>query len=178
YSNQLATGVVAASGTLGIIIPPSIMLILMADQSSESVGRLFAGGLMPGALLAALYFAYILFAAWRRPEIAPALPAEERAQVSTGEVVRMLLTGMVPPVLLIFGVLGSIWGGYATPTEASAIGASVSLLLMIVYGNFNWRTFAEAVWTATRTSCMVIAVIVGATMFTMVFQAEIGRAHV
>lgn len=178
YSNQLATGVVAASGTLGIIIPPSIMLILMADQSSESVGRLFAGGLMPGALLAALYFAYILFAAWRRPEIAPALPAEERAQVSTGEVVRMLLTGMVPPVLLIFGVLGSIWGGYATPTEASAIGASVSLLLMIVYGNFNWRTFAEAVWTATRTSCMVIAVIVGATMFTMVFQAAGGRAVV
>ena len=175
YSKSLATGVVAASGTLGIIIPPSIMLILMADQSNESVGRLFAGGIMPGLLLAGLYFIYILARSWQHPEMAPALPPEERASVTPLMVTRMLLVNLVPPLFLIFGVLGSIWGGYATPTEASAIGAFVALILMVVYQRFDWRTFAEAVWTSTRTSCMVIAVIVGATMFTIVFQAAGGR---
>jgi tripartite ATP-independent transporter DctM subunit len=175
YSKPLATGVVAASGTLGIIIPPSIMLILMADQSAESVGRLFAAGIMPGLVLASLYFLYILVRSRQRPEMAPALPAEDRASVTPLMVTRMLLLHMVPPLFLIFGVLGSIWGGYATPTEASAIGAFVALILMVVYRRFDWRTFAEAVWTATRTSCMVIAVIVGATMFTIVFQAAGGR---
>jgi tripartite ATP-independent transporter DctM subunit len=178
YSKTLATGVVAASGTLGIIIPPSIMLILMADQSGESVGRLFAGGIMPGVVLASLYFIYILVRSRQHPEMAPALPPEERAGVTALMVTRMLLINLVPPLFLIFGVLGSIWGGYATPTEASAIGAFVALILMVVYQKFDWRTFAEAVWTATRTSCMVIAVIVGATMFTIVFQAAGGRAVV
>jgi tripartite ATP-independent transporter DctM subunit len=178
YSKTLATGVVAASGTLGIIIPPSIMLILMADQSGESVGRLFAAGIMPGVVLASLYFIYILVRSRQHPEMAPALPPEERASVTPLMVTRMLLVNLVPPLFLIFGVLGSIWGGYATPTEASAIGAFVALILMIVYQKFDWRVFAEAVWTATRTSCMVIAVIVGATMFTIVFQAAGGRAVV
>jgi tripartite ATP-independent transporter DctM subunit len=178
YSKTLATGVVAASGTLGIIIPPSIMLILMADQSGESVGRLFAAGIVPGVVLASLYFLYILVRSTQHPEMAPALPAEERASVTPLMVTRMLLVNLVPPLFLIFGVLGSIWGGYATPTEASAIGAFVALILMVIYQKFEWRTFAEAVWTATRTSCMVIAVIVGATMFTIVFQAGGGRAVV
>jgi tripartite ATP-independent transporter DctM subunit len=175
YSKSLATGVVAASGTIGIIIPPSIMLILMADQSNESVGRLFAAGVMPGLLLAGLYFLYIVIRARQRPEMAPELPEAERAAVTPLMVTRMLLVSMVPPLLLIFGVLGSIWGGYATPTEASAIGAFVAIILMIVYRKFDWAIFAEAVWSATRTSCMVIAVIVGATMFTIVFQAVGGR---
>jgi tripartite ATP-independent transporter DctM subunit len=178
YSRTLATGVVAASGTLGIIIPPSIMLILMADQSNESVGRLFAAGLMPGLLLAGLYFLYIVVRTHQRTELGPALPAEERAGVTGLMIVQMLLINMVPPLLLIFGVLGSIWGGIATPTEASAIGAFVALLLMIIYRQFDWVKFAEAVWTATRTSCMVIAVIIGATLFTTVFQGVGGRAVV
>jgi tripartite ATP-independent transporter DctM subunit len=133
---------------------------------------------MPGLVLASLYFLYILVRSRQRPEMAPALPAEDRASVTPLMVTRMLLLHMVPPLFLIFGVLGSIWGGYATPTEASAIGAFVALILMVVYRRFDWRTFAEAVWTATRTSCMVIAVIVGATMFTIVFQAAGGRAVV
>jgi tripartite ATP-independent transporter DctM subunit len=179
YSKTLATGVVAASGTLGIIIPPSIMLILMADQSNESVGRLFAAGIMPGIVLASLYFIYILVRSRQHPgDGAGAAAGGTRRASPPLMVTRMLLVNLVPPLFLIFGVLGSIWGGYATPTEASAIGAFVALILMVVYQKFDWRTFAEAVWTATRTSCMVIAVIVGATMFTIVFQAAGGRAVV
>lgn len=169
YSKSLSTGTVAAGGTLGIIIPPSIMLILMADQSNSSVGKLFAGGLIPGVLLAFLYFTYIAITTWLDPRKGPALSKEERAAVSTPQLIRMLLVSMVPPLLLIFGVLGSLWLGVATPTEASGIGAFVALLLMIAYGRFSWRSFVEAIRQSTRTSCMVIAVIIGASLFTVVF---------
>lgn len=169
YSKSLATGTIAAGGTLGIIIPPSIMLILMADQSTSSVGKLFAGGLVPGVILASLYFTYIATTTWLDPRTGPALSEEERAAVSTPELIRMLLVSMVPPLMLIFGVLGSLWMGVATPTEASGIGAFVALLLMIAYGRFSWATFVEAVRQSTRTSCMVIAVIIGASLFTVVF---------
>lgn len=175
YDKKLATGVVASGGTLGIIIPPSIMLVIMADQSGESVGRLFAGSLLPGLLLAFLYFFYVLVRSWLQPNLAPKISAEERSQYSGLQITRMVLINLVPPVLLIFGVLGSIWAGVATPTEASGIGAFMSLLLMIFYGKFTVTALKEAVWTATRTSCMVIMVMVGATLFTQVFLGLGGR---
>lgn len=175
YDKQLATGVVASGGTLGIIIPPSIMLVIMADQSGESVGRLFAGGLLPGLLLAALYFFYVLIRASLQPQLAPALSEEERNKYSATRIAGMILVNLVPPVLLIFGVLGSIWKGIATPTEASAIGAFLSLMLMIAYRRFSVVALREAVWTTTRTSCMVIMVMVGATLFTQVFLGLGGR---
>ncbi len=175
YDKRLATGTVAAGGTIGIIIPPSIMLVIMADQSGESVGRLFAAGLLPGLLLASLYFFYILIRCWFQPAMGPALPKEELDRYSGLQITGMILLNMVPPILLIFGVLGSIWFGFATPTEASAIGAFLSLVLMALYGRFNWTAIREATWSTTRTSCMVLAVIVGATLFTQVFFAVGGR---
>lgn len=169
YDKALTTGTVGAGGTLGIIIPPSIMLILMADQSGTSVGKLFAGGLVPGVVLGALYFIYIALRTQLHPKLGPALSPEERAEVTTPQLIWMLLVNMVPPLALIFGVLGSLWLGVATPTEASGIGAFVALLLMVAYGRFSWATLADAVWTTSRTSCMVIAIIVGASLFTLVF---------
>lgn len=178
YDKKLATGVVASGGTLGIIIPPSIMLVIMADQSGESVGRLFAGALLPGLLLSVLYFLYVLIRTWLQPQLAPALSEEERNRYSTWQIVGMIMVNMVPPVLLIFGVLGSIWAGIATPTEASGIGAFLALLLMIFYRRFNWKAIKESVWGATRTSCMVVMVMVGAALFTQVFLGLGGREAV
>jgi tripartite ATP-independent transporter DctM subunit len=147
----------------------------MADQSGESVGRLFAGGLLPGLLLAALYFLYVLIRTWVQPQLAPALSEEERSRYSAWKIAGMIMVNMVPPVLLIFGVLGSIWKGIATPTEASAIGAFMALVLMIAYRRFSWQAIREAVWSTTRTSCMVVMVMVGATLFTQVFLGLGGR---
>lgn len=175
YDKKLATGVVASGGTLGIIIPPSIMLVIMADQSGVSVGRLFAGSLLPGLLLASLYFFYVLIRSWLQPDLAPKISLEERSRYTGWQIARMVLVNLVPPVLLIFGVLGSIWAGVATPTEASGIGAFMSLLLMVFYGKFTLTALKESVWTATRTSCMVIMVMVGATLFTQVFLGLGGR---
>lgn len=174
YDKRLATGAVAAGGTLGILIPPSIMLVVMADQSGISVGRLFAGGIGPGLLLGLLYFIYVAVITYFKPHFGPALSEEERASVSTGQLVRMLLINLVPPAMLILGVLGSIWMGVATPTEASGIGAAISLGLMIAYRAFSWRALAEAVWKATRTSCMVVTIIIGASLFTAVFLGSGG----
>lgn len=169
YDKHLASGVVAAAGTLGIIIAPSIMLVLMADQSGISVGRLFAGGIGPGVLLGVLYFIYILISAHRHPEKAPALSAEERAAVPVRQRIKLVLVNMVPPLALIFGVLGSIWLGVATPTEASGVGSTIALILVIIYRRFSWKMLADVVWTATRTNCMVLAIILGASIFTAVF---------
>jgi len=169
YDKHLATGTVAAAGTLGIIIPPSIMLVLMADQSGISVGRLFAGGIGPGVVLGGLYFTYVLARTHFNPKLGPALSAEERAAIPIRERLRLVSVNMVPPLALIFGVLGSIWLGVATPTEASGVGALIALMLMIVYRQFTWRKLADSVWTATRTHCMVMGIILGASIFTAVF---------
>ncbi|BAS28694.1 TRAP transporter large permease [Limnochorda pilosa] len=178
YDKRLATGAVAAGGTLGILIPPSIMLVLMADQSGISVGRLFAGALGPGLLLGLLYFGYVAILTHIKPKFGPPLSAEERDSVSGGQLVRMLLVNLIPPLVLIFGVLGSIWLGVATPTEASAVGAALAFVLMVAYRQFSWRALADAIWRATRTSAMVIGVIIGASLFTAVFLRAGGGAVV
>lgn len=169
YDKHLATGVVAAAGTLGIIIPPSIMLVLMADQTGISVGRLFAGGIFPGMVLGALYFTYIIVVTYRNPKLGPALSAEERAAVPIRQRLRLIVVNIVPPMTLILSVLGSIWVGVATPTEASGVGAFIALILCIIYRKFSWTKFADAIWVATRINCMVLAIIVGASIFTAVF---------
>jgi tripartite ATP-independent transporter DctM subunit len=169
YDKQLAAGVVTAGGTLGILIPPSIMLILMADQSGQSVGKLFAGALLPGVLLGGLYFIYVLYLAFRHPEKAPALSAEERGEVNMAKLMRMLLINFIPPILLILGVLGTIWMGVATPTEASGVGAFIAFVLMIVYGKFSWKTLFISLKQALVTNAMVMATIIGASIFTGVF---------
>ncbi|QKV19144.1 TRAP transporter large permease [Oricola thermophila] len=168
YSRRLTSGVIAASGCLGILIPPSIMLILMASYSPLSVGELFAGALLPGVVLGLIYAGYVTLVAIFRPELAPAVSLEEK--VSRGDLVRMLLVEAVPPLLLIFGILGSMILGIATATEASAIGAALALFIVIARRRFAWNTFFGAMRETARTSAMILFIVVGATAFTGVFN--------
>lgn len=169
YDKRLATGVICGGGVLGILIPPSIMLIFMADQAGLSVGKLFAGAILPGLLLSTLYILYILFRCWRHPEHGPAVPPEEAAEVSMPKLIVMTLKSLVPPMALIIGVLGSIFTGICTPTEASASGATIAFIMMILYGNFSWKALYEAVIQTAKITCMVYLIICGASIFTAVF---------
>ena len=123
YSKSLACGTICASGTLGQIIPPSLVLILLADILGQGLGTLFAAAMIPGLLLAAIYVVYLLIVGWVRPDMAPAIPVEERAQISKLQLLVKLIKVVVPPIGLIVAVLGSIIGGIAAPTEAASIGA-------------------------------------------------------
>lgn len=168
YSKRLTTGLIAASGCLGILIPPSIMLILMSSNSSLSVGELFAGAMVPGVVLGLLYAGYVALVALFRPDLAPPVSQEERVPVS--QLLPMLLLEALPPLVLIFGILGTMLAGIATATEASAIGAFLALLIVIFRGKFEWATFASALWETGRTSAMILFIVVGATAFTGVFN--------
>ncbi|NPD21707.1 TRAP transporter large permease [Alterinioella nitratireducens] len=168
YSTRLSTGLIAASGCLGILIPPSIMLILMAANSTLTVGELFAGAMVPGVLLGLLYGLYIAVVAFFRPDLAPAVKVEER--VSRGVLLRMLMVEALPPLVLIFGILGTMLAGVATATEASAVGVLLALLIVIVRGKFEWASFTGAMRETARTSAMILFIVVGATAFTGVFN--------
>jgi len=174
YSRQLTTGLIAASGCLGILIPPSIMLILMSSYSRLSVGELFAGAMVPGVLLGLLYAVYVFGVALFRPDLAPAVRTEER--ISRAALWRMLVVEAVPPLILILGILGTMLAGVATATEASAIGAFLALLIVIMRGRFEWKTFYGAFLETGRTSAMILYIVVGATAFTGVFNITGGLA--
>jgi len=169
YDKSLAAGTICAGGTLGILIPPSIMLVLMGDQTGLSVGKLFLGGLFPGVILSFLYLTYIAIVCGRRPELGPPLSMEERMAVPVRKRISMAAVNLVPPTLLIIGVLGSIFSGIATPTEASGVGAFLALLMTIAYRRFSWQMFKEVVLSTGRTVSMVMLVLVGASCFTGVF---------
>ncbi|WP_028031728.1 TRAP transporter large permease [Gemmobacter nectariphilus] len=168
YSKRLSTGLIAASGCLGILIPPSIMLILMSSNSGLSVGELFAGAMVPGVLLGLLYGLYVAGVALFRPDLAPAVKSEER--IPGGELAKMLVLEALPPLVLIFGILGTMLAGIATATEASAVGVLLSLLIVIFRGRFDWPTFRSALYETARTSAMILFIVVGATAFTGVFN--------
>ncbi|MDP0927295.1 TRAP transporter large permease subunit [Paracoccus onubensis] len=169
YDKRLATGLISASGCLGILIPPSIMLILMSSYAPGlSVGQLFAGAMVPGLALGMLYAVYVFVVARIKPHWAPAIHEDE--QISRGEMWRMLIIEAVPPLILILGILGSLLAGVATATEASAIGAALALLIVIGRGRFEWRTFYSALLETGRTSAMILFIVVGATAFTGVFN--------
>ena len=169
YDKRLATGLIASSGCLGILIPPSIMLILMASYAPGlSVGQLFAGAMIPGVVLGLMYAIYVAAIAWFKPEWAP--PVTDEEQISRGAMWRMLIVEAVPPLVLILGILGSLLAGVATATEASAIGAVLALLIVILRGRFEWRTFYSALLETGRTSAMILFIVVGATAFTGVFN--------
>src|SRR5690554_66519 len=176
YDPKLTSGVIAASGCLGILIPPSIMLILMASYSPLSVGELFAGAMIPGVLLGLLYALYVAVVAWLRPDLAPAVQLEEK--ISNAALYKMLLIEAVPPLVLIIGILGTMLAGVATATEASAIGAFLALLIVILRGKFKWSTFIGAVYETGRTSAMILFIVVGATAFTGVFNITGGLGAV
>ncbi|CAM5195544.1 TRAP transporter large permease subunit [Oligella ureolytica] len=176
YSPRLTTGVIAASGCLGILIPPSIMLILMASYSPLSIGELFAGALIPGLLLGFLYAAWVVFVAWRDPESAPSVQPDEK--ISKADLTKMLLIEAVPPILLILGILGSMLVGIATATEALAIGCLLSFIFVVIRGKFRWKMFFSALYETGRTSAMILYIVVGATAFTGVFNITGGLGAV
>jgi tripartite ATP-independent transporter DctM subunit len=169
YSPRLSSGVIAAAGTLGQIIPPSIVLIVLADQLGISVGDLFLGGLLPGILLAALYALYIGGVALARPAAAPALPATERRETPAG-LTRQVAVVLVPPLALILLVLGSIFAGLATPTEAGALGAVGAMLLALANGRLSRETLRQSMDGTVRLTSMVMFLLIGSTAFVLVFR--------
>lgn len=170
YNKELSTGVIMASGCLGILIPPSIMLILMASYSPVSVGALFAGAMIPGLMLGVMYALYVLLICYFKPSYGPPVPKEERAEVSTRQLLIMLGKYVVPPMSLILGVLGALFTGVATATEASAIGVFIAFILFLIFGDRRVSTCFKTLLEAGKTTTMVMLVLVGATAFTGVFS--------
>ena len=169
YSKPLSTGVITAAGTLGQIIPPSIVLVVLADQLGISVGDLFLGALVPGVLLAGLYALYAGGVALVRPESAPALPKETR-DIPTRRLLRRVGLVMLPPLVLILLVLGSIFAGIATPTEAGALGAVGAMALAAANQRLTWDALRGTMSETTRLTSMVMFLLVGSTAFTLVFR--------
>ncbi|GKY86579.1 TRAP transporter large permease [Sinisalibacter aestuarii] len=168
YDMRMATGIVAASGTLGILIPPSIMLIILGDQLRVPIGDLFMGAIYPGLLLAGLYFLYIAVTAIFAPKRMPPPPQGDPAPKL--RVVMSLIVDLVAPMLLILSVLGTIIAGVATPTESAAIGAAGATLLALVSGKLSFASLKRAVFDTAKTTGMVAFVMIGATVFSLVFR--------
>ncbi|SFH60729.1 TRAP transporter large permease [Modicisalibacter xianhensis] len=194
YSQSLATGTICATGTLGQIIPPSIALVLLGDVLSSayqqaqlsmgifspktvSVGDLFMGAIVPGLILVVLYIIYVATVAWLKPSAAPPADREElMAELGhQGNLGTLLLKGLVPPIVLIIAVLGSILGGFATPTEASAVGAFGALVLALAYRKLDFATLKEVVRSTTHVTTMVFLILIGAALFSLVFRAYGGE---
>ena len=170
YDKSFASGIICAGGTLGILIPPSIMLIVYAAASGVSIVRLYAGALLPGFLLVGLYIVYVVGRAILQPSSAPKPSREEVPEVPAGRLVVMLLTSFVPLAVLILAVLGSILFGLATPTEAAAIGALGGFLLALGYRALTWQRLRESVYLTVRTTAMVCWLFVGSYTFSAVFS--------
>jgi tripartite ATP-independent transporter DctM subunit len=168
YDTKLAAGVVCAGGCLGIMIPPSILLILYAATAGESVVKLYAGAFIPGFILAGFYIAYVVIRAILNPKLAPPLPADQ-GKVPVAEVFTALLTSFFPLAVLILSVLGAILLGLATPTEAAAVGSFGSLALAAAYRELDFPRLKEAVYLTARTSAMVTYLFVGSWTFASVF---------
>lgn len=167
YNKSLICGSICATGTLGILIPPSIMLVMMGDRIGISVGDLFLGALFPGILLASLYILYILLLAWLRPEFAP---VASDAKPVTGSILWDIFKAILPTSLLIFGVLGSIFFGLATPTEASGVGAFGGLLLATMKKRLSIQDLKEVCQNTSQTTAFIFALLIGATAFSLVFR--------
>lgn len=172
YDKALAAGTVCAVGTLGILIPPSIMLVLMADRMAMSVGDLFLGAVFPGMLLGGLYITYLLIYGWLRPDAAP---AGRREPVDLAAVLA-LFQAILPPAFLILAVLGSIFMGIATPTEAAGMGAAGALLLAALKRQLDAPVLREVLQETTRTTAFIFAVLLGATAFALVLRGLGGDA--
>jgi tripartite ATP-independent transporter DctM subunit len=185
YDPAISCGVICAAGTLGQIIPPSIILVLLGDVLSAayqqaqldmgifspetvSVGDLFVGALLPGLMLVVLYLLYIIFVAVLKPESVPALPVDEEQE--KGALLSKTLKVLLPPLLLIVAVLGSILGGLATPTEAASVGAIGAMLLAFSQRQLNLKTLKEVVTSTTKVTCMVFMIFIGASLFSLVFR--------
>jgi len=169
YSKHLATGTICAAGTLGQIIPPSIVLIILGDVFNVPVGDLFKAALLPGLVLVGAYVIYILIICYIKPDLAPAIKLEDKKGESKKKQIVSALFSIIPPLLLIIIVLGSIFAGIATPTESSAIGCVGAILLAIIYRNFSFSMLIEAAKETVKITAIVFGILIGATAFSMVF---------
>lgn len=170
YSKELSVGTIASAGTLGILIPPSIMLVIMGDLLTISVGTLFTSAILPGLLLTLLYLVYQGVIAAVKPELAPPLDTGS-GPASSGEFWQMILRSFLPPSFLIFVVLGSIFGGFATPTEAGGAGCAGAMLLAIWNKRFSVKMLKEVIESSALTNALVFFIVFGATLFSFVFRA-------
>ena len=185
YDPSIAAGTICASGTLGQIIPPSIVLVLLGDVISSAyqqsqldrgifspdtvtVGDLFLGALIPGLMLVGAYILYLVFKAITKPDLVPAIPAEERAAIDN--LGSRVLKALVPPVMLVGLVLGSILGGLATPTEAASVGAVGAIVLSMARKSFSLNVLREVMRSTTQVSSMVFVILIGASIFSLVFR--------
>lgn len=170
YSKSLACGTICASGTLGQIIPPSLVLILLSDILGEGLGTLFAAAMIPGLVLAGIYAAYMLSLGWLKPEMVPVIPLAERRAVSRTELLGKIVKVVLPPILLIVAVLGSIVGGIAAPTEAASVGALGSILVAFLARRLSKRVLIDTIQGTLRISAMVFFILICAQAFSLAFR--------
>ena len=170
YQKELATGTVSASGTLGQIIPPSIVLVLIGDIVGVPVGDLFMGAVLPGMVLVGLYILYLLIVAFIKPDWAPPIPKEELAELTPKILMKKFSRALFPPLFLMVAVLGSIFAGVASPTEAAGVGAVGATLLTIVNKKFSLKILQEVMHSTMQLTCMVFIILVGAASFGLVFR--------
>ena len=175
YDPGLACGAICASGTLGQIIPPSLILILLADILQLSVGTLFAAAVIPGMLLAAIYCVYIVILGMVKPELVPPIPQEERDALARRDLWIRFMKVVVPPVLLVFAVLGSIIAGVAAPTEAASMGALGSILVTAFAGRMNFKVLRDVVQSVTKITAMMMFILICAQVFSLAFRGLHGE---
>ncbi|MFN4900868.1 MAG: TRAP transporter large permease subunit [Betaproteobacteria bacterium] len=175
YNKSIACGAICASGTLGQIIPPSLILILLSDIMQQSVGTLFAAAVGPGLLLAAVYIIFLLLLGWARPELMPAMPQEERDEVSRRELFIRFWKVAVPPVLLVVAVLGSIIGGVAAPTEAACMGALGSALITLISKRLSWEVLRDVARETTKITAVMMFILMMAQVFALAFRGLHGE---
>ena len=169
YDPKLASGVIVGSGTLAQLIPPSLVLIVLAQFIPVSVGELFAGALIPGVMLAVIFAVYAVVIAYLKPEMAPAIPKEERT-MSGGQLALATLKVVIPPLFLIFAVLGSIFAGVTTASEAGVVGAMGATLLAVVYRTFSWKVMLDAARSTANITGLVLQILFASTFFALVFN--------
>ncbi len=177
YNHRLATGIITASGTMAQLLPPSLVLVVLSDQIGVSVGDLFLGAVFPGLILSGLYALYVILIAWLRPQDAPALPPEART-VHGMALFQQTMVAVVPPVLLIFAVLGSIFFGIATPTEAGAVGAIGACILTVLNRNMSWGLIKSAARSTANITALVIMILFCSTLFGLVFDGLGGQSYI
>jgi tripartite ATP-independent transporter DctM subunit len=175
YKRTVACGTICAAGTLGQIIPPSLVLLVLADTMNLSVGSLFAAALIPGLMLAGLYVLYLMVLAWFYSADVPAIDAEERALMSKTQILKDLFTAVLPPGLLVAAVLGSIIAGIAAPTEAAAVGAVGAVIVAMIMRRLSWPIFSEAVMSTVRITAMVFFVLIASQVFALAFRGLDGE---
>lgn len=175
YKPSLACGMVCAGGSLGILIPPSIMLVSMGSYAEVSVGKIFFAAIVPGLLLSLCYMIYVFIICHIHPDYGPAMTTEELEAMPFRERVTGSLVNLIPPVILIIGVLGSIFSGWATPTEASGVGALFALILAIFYKQFSLKMLYDSLIDTAKTSAMVFIILFGASAFTGIFMSLDGN---